>query len=146
MSEHSATGHRAFTGAATEGRADAAPLDEIAAATPQWLCTAASPLAAALAPADVTVPVALWPTGQQSDAAQRAGRYHPETVKHPARLLPEVAARIINGHSQPGQKILGMFCGSGTSLVEAVYAGRDATGIDDDRRWAAVARANLAYA
>ena len=113
-----------------------------------WVCAGTSPLAATLdAHVEAPVrPVALWPTGQRSDAVQRAGRYAPDAPKHPARLLPDEAARTIDRFSQPGQKVLGLFCGCGTSLVEAVYAGRDALGIDNDRRWAAAARANLAYA
>jgi hypothetical protein len=39
-------------------------------------------------------------------------------------LLPDEVARIIDRFSQPGQTVLGLFCGAGTSLVEAVYAGR----------------------
>src|SRR6266540_3162373 len=127
---------------------DAAPPAPDEPFTPPWVCTAASPLAATLdAHVDAPVrPVALWPSGQHSDAAQRVGRYAPDAPKHPARLLPDEAARIIDRFSQPGQTVLGLFCGAGTSLVEAVYAGRDALGIDNDRRWAAAARANLAYA
>ena len=154
MSDHTSTRnvmHRDATGdTATDIPVEAAPPVAAIVPTPEWLCTAASPLAATLAAGVATCdcgkPVALWPTGQRSDAAQRAGRYHPDAAKHPSRLLPDVAARIITQYSQPGQRVLGLFCGSGTSVVEAVYAGRDAAGIDDDRRWAAVTRANLAYA
>src|SRR6266508_4115900 len=132
-------------GATHDSTHDAAPPAPDEPFTPPWVCTATSPLAATLdAHADAPVrPVALWPSGQHSDAAQRVG---PDAPKHPARLLPDEAARIIDRFSQPGQTVLGLFCGAGTSLVEAVYAGRDALGIDNDRRWAAAARANLAYA
>ncbi len=135
-------------GATHDSTHDAAPPAPDEPFTPPWVCTATSPLAATLdAHADAPVrPVALWPSGQHSDAAQRVGRYAPDAPKHPARLLPDEAARIIDRFSQPGQTVLGLFCGAGTSLVEAVYAGRDALGIDNDRRWAAAARANLAYA
>src|SRR6266545_4001132 len=144
MSEHTSTRnvlHRDATGdTATDIPVDAAPPAATIVPTPEWLCTTASPLAATLAAGVATCdsgkPVALWPTGQRSDAAQRAGRYDPDAAKHPSRLLPDVAARIITQYSQPGQRVLGLFCGSGTSVVEAVYAGRDA----------AVTRANLAYA
>src|SRR6266508_1228758 len=85
-------------GATHDSTHDAAPPAPDEPFTPPWVCTATSPLAATLdAHADAPVrPVALWPSGQHSDAAQRAGR--------------------------------------------------DALGIDNDRRWAAAARANLAYA
>src|SRR5438552_1628323 len=96
---------------------DAAPPASDDAFIPPWVCTATSPLAATLdAHVDAPVrPVALWPTGQHSDAVQRAGRYAPDTPKHPARLLPDEAARIIERFSQPGQTVLGLFCGCGTS-------------------------------
>jgi hypothetical protein len=145
MSDHTPTPYDA-TGAIPNAARDARPSKDTPTHTPAWVCTAASPLAATLAAGDATRPVALWPTGQRSDAAQRAGRYAPDAPRHPARLMPDTAARIIAEYSQPGQKVLGLFCGSGTSVVEAVYAGRDAVGIDDDRRWIAVTHANLAYA
>ncbi len=129
---------------------DAAPPATTIVATPEWVCTAASPLAATLALDEFATrtgrPVAVWPTAQRSDAAQRAGRYAPDAPKHPARILPDTAARIITQYSQAGQKVLCLFCGSGTSVVEAVYACRDAIGVDNDPRWATVAQANLAHA
>jgi SAM-dependent methyltransferase len=48
-----------------------------------------------------------------------AGRMHPGT----ARL-------VIERFSQPGQRVLDPFCGSGTVLVEAMAAGRKAVGSD----------------
>ena len=142
MSDHTSTRnvlHRDATGdTVTDIPVEAAPPVAAIVPTPEWLCTTASPLAATLAAGVATCdsgkPVALWPTGQRSDAAQRAGRYDPDAAKHPSRLLSDVAARIITQYTQPGQRVLGLFCGSGTSVVEAVYAGRDAAGIDDDRR------------
>jgi 16S rRNA G966 N2-methylase RsmD len=142
------TEHILVPDAATSGTAHhAAPPTPAELYTTPWVCTATSPLAATLAAGDdAGHPVSLWPTAQRSDAAQRVGRYRPDTPKHPARLLPDLAARVITQYSQPGQKVLGLFCGSGTSVVEAVYAGRDAIGLDNDRRWANVAQANLTYA
>ena len=142
MDDHTLTSDAAISGATD----DATPPALAETYTPEWVCAATSPLAATLAAGHVGGPMALWPTAQRSDATQRAGRYAPDAPKHPARLLPDLAARVIAEYSEPGQKILGLFCGSGTSVVEAVYAGRDAIGVDGDRRWAAVARANLAYA
>src|SRR5262245_46494484 len=148
MTDDTRTPDAAASGATHDAVRDAAPPAPAEPFTPPWLSTVASPLAATLdAHVDAPVrPAALWPCGQHSDAAQRAGRYAPDAPKHRARLLPDEAARIIDRFSQPGQRVLGLFCGAGTSLVEAVYAGRDALGIDNDRRWAAAARANLAYA
>ncbi len=48
-----------------------------------------------------------------------AGRMHPSTARGAIAAL-----------SKPGQRVLDPFCGSGTVLVEAMAAGRAATGLD----------------
>jgi modification methylase len=154
MSDHTptpdATISDATGGTSVDIPVDATPPAATVVATPEWVCTAASPLAATLALDEHATrtgrPVAVWPTAQRSDTAQRADRYAPGAPKHPARILPDTAARLINQYSQPGQQVLGLFCGSGTTVVEAAYACRDAIGVDSDPRWAAVAQANLAHA
>jgi modification methylase len=154
MSEHTptrdATVSDATSDTAIDVPVDAAPPATTIVATPEWVCTAPSPLATTLGLDEYATrtgrPVAVWPTAQRSDTAQRAGRYAPDAPKHPARILPDTATRIITSYSQAGQKVLGLFCGSGTSVVEAVYACRDAIGVDNDPRWAAVVQANLAHA
>ncbi len=60
--------------------------------------------------------------------------------------MPATVARIIAEYSQPWQRVVSLFCGSGTSVVEAVYACREVLGVDNDQRWASVAQANLTYA
>jgi len=57
-------------------------------ATPSWVQMSTTPLHAALGGLgqDHIGPTrTVWPTGQDSDAAQRAGRYLPETLRHPQR-------------------------------------------------------------
>lgn len=102
------------------------------------------------APADSTrhnaPPVSVWATAQTSPAAQRSGRYHPDSTAHPAKMLPAVAAHAITHYTQPGDLVLDPMCGIGTTLVEAVHAGRRAIGIEYETRWADIARANLALA
>ncbi|MEM3661053.1 MAG: DNA methyltransferase [Thermoproteota archaeon] len=39
--------------------------------------------------------------------------------EYPARMIPQIAQRLINRYSPEGGKILDPFCGSGTVLVEA---------------------------
>jgi SAM-dependent methyltransferase len=46
------------------------------------------------------------------------------------RMHPGTARRVVERFSQPGQRVLDPFCGSGTVLVEAMAAGRKATGSD----------------
>jgi DNA modification methylase len=46
------------------------------------------------------------------------------------RMHPGTARRAIAALTKPGQRVLDPFCGSGTVLVEAMAAGRAATGVD----------------
>jgi hypothetical protein len=88
----------------------------------------------------------VWPTGQESDAAQRAGRYLPETLRHPQRTLPALAARAVSRYTRPGQTVFDPFVGCGTTMVEAIHAGRRAVGADIDPRWVELAIRNVQYA
>jgi adenine-specific DNA methylase len=49
--------------------------------------------------------------------------------KYPGRMPPQIPRRIIQFFPRASH-ILDPFCGSGTTLVEAILAGKDATGID----------------
>jgi hypothetical protein len=89
------------------------------------------------------VPVSVWTTAQTSPAAQRKNRYTPESTAHPAKMLPAVAAHAIAHYTQPGDLVLDPMCGIGTTLVEAVHAGRRAVGIEYEPHWVDVTRANL---
>lgn len=92
------------------------------------------------------LPLSVWPTAQQPAGAQRAGRYLPASTAHPAKMLPAIARYAINAYSHPGNLVLDPMCGIGTTLVEAVYLGRDAIGVELEPRWAELARANAAHA
>jgi len=88
----------------------------------------------------------VWLVGQSAARAQRSGRYAPGSVAHPARMMPSLARTAIATYTRPGDLVLDPMCGIGTSLVEAVHAGRDAAGIDYEPRWAALAADNLRLA
>lgn len=88
----------------------------------------------------------VWLVGQTSARAQRSGRYVPGSVAHPARMMPSLARTAIATYTRPGDLVLDPMCGIGTTLVEAVHAGRDAAGIDYESRWAALAEDNLRLA
>jgi hypothetical protein len=90
--------------------------------------------------------VSVWTTAQISPATQRKNRYTPDSTAHPAKMLPAVAAHAIAHYTQPGDLVLDPMCGIGTTLVEAVRAGRRAVGIEYEPHWVDVARANLALA
>ena len=90
--------------------------------------------------------LSVWATAQSTGPVQRKGRYMAESVKHPARMLPAIAAHAITHYTQPGDLVLDPMCGIGTTLVEAVHAGRDAFGIEYESRWSDIADANIKHA
>ncbi len=49
---------------------------------------------------------------------------------YPARMHPDTAARLVSAFVPPFGRVLDPFCGSGTVLVEAFVAGRNAIGTD----------------
>jgi SAM-dependent methyltransferase len=91
-------------------------------------------------------PLSVWVTAQASPAAQRKGRYVPDSTAHPAKMLPAVAAHAIRHYTRPGDLVFDPMAGSGTTLVEALDAGRRAVGVEYEPHWVAVARANLQLA
>ncbi len=92
------------------------------------------------------LPVSVWATAQTSPAAQRKGRYVPESTAHPAKMLPAVAAHAIEHYTKPGEIVLDPMCGIGTTLVEAIDLRRRAVGVEYEPHWADIARANLRLA
>jgi modification methylase len=65
---------------------------------------------------------------------------------HPAKMLPELARRIIAEYAPPGALVCDPMCGIGTTLVEATGLGRRSVGVELEARWAELARKNLALA
>jgi DNA modification methylase len=49
---------------------------------------------------------------------------------YPARMIPQVARKLIERYSDPKSAVLDYFCGSGTVLAEARLGGRNCVGID----------------
>ena len=94
-------------------------------------------------PVRPVVPLAVWPVAQTSAQYQRAGRYLPACSQHPAKMLPELARRIVAEYSTPGQVVVDPLAGIGTTLVEAALVDRRAIGIEVEPRWTAIAQANL---
>lgn len=92
------------------------------------------------------LPLSVWPIAQRNARAQRAGRYLPGSVTHPAKMLPALAARVIATYSAPGDVVCDPMCGIGTTLVEAIHLGRDALGVEYEPDWASHARANTRLA
>jgi modification methylase len=110
------------------------------------------PLATVSAPRSVPatgaelVPLAVWPCAQTSAQYQRAGRYLPASSRHPGKMLPELARRLVAEYCPTGGLVADPMCGIGTTLVEAAALGRRGVGVELEPRWAGLARANLAHA
>jgi DNA modification methylase len=60
--------------------------------------------------------LSVWATAQATGPVQRRGRYVPESVKHPARMLPAIAAHAVDAYTSPGDLVLDPMCGIGTTL------------------------------
>ena len=72
--------------------------------------------------------------------------YLAESSSHPAKMLPELARRLVEEFSKPADIVLDPMCGAGTTLVEAAALGRYAVGVEREARWAELARTNAAHA
>lgn len=105
-------------------------------------------LARHLTPADLAagIPVSVWLTGQQVARVQRHGRYLPDSVRHPGKMLPAIARHAIEAYTEPGQVVFDPMAGIGTTLIEAVHLGRDAISTEYEPQWAHLASANLRHA
>lgn len=87
----------------------------------------------------------VWATGQHGPRYQRRG-YLRSSTAHPAKMLPAIARHAIGAYTRPGDTVMDPMCGIGTTLVEAIRAGRHAIGVEYEPRWTAVAAANLHHA
>jgi modification methylase len=92
------------------------------------------------------LPLAVWPCAQRTGQWQRHGRYVPESNRHPAKMLPEIARRAISFYSQPGDLVLDPMCGIATTVVEAIHQDRRAIGVELEPRWAALGAKNIEHA
>jgi modification methylase len=75
----------------------------------------------ALAREDGWPPLSVWATAQRDARTQRRGRHLPESMAHPGRMLPVIAAAAITRYTAPGDLVADPMCGIGTTLAEAVY-------------------------
>jgi modification methylase len=92
------------------------------------------------------IPTSVWVTAQDTSRFQRLGRYLPDSLRHPAKMLPAIAAHAIEAYTKPGDLVFDPMCGIGTTLVEAVHLDRNALGTEYEAEWANLALANLDHA
>ena len=97
----------------------------------------------ATTPQPPTVPLAIWPVAQITAQWQRAGRYLLDCTRHPGKMLPELARRIVTEYSDPGALVVDPLAGIGTTVAEAALLDRRAVGVELEDRWVALAGANL---
>lgn len=62
---------------------------------------------------------------------------------HPAKFPLELARRVVQLYSDPGDIVMDPFVGSGTTAVAAVLMGRQFVGIDSSPKYVSLARANV---
>ncbi|MCY4152422.1 MAG: DNA methyltransferase [Aestuariivita sp.] len=65
-------------------------------------------------------------TFREADTKTLTHGIHP----YPAKMIPQVASRLINIYGNSGGVIFDPYCGSGTTLLEAMLAGMNAIGTD----------------
>ncbi|MCY4466109.1 MAG: DNA methyltransferase [Chloroflexi bacterium] len=63
---------------------------------------------------------------KRADTTYITHGYH----RYPAKFIPQLARRLIDEHSVPGDLVLDPFCGCGTTLVEAMVTDRRSFGVD----------------
>lgn len=63
---------------------------------------------------------------RDADTSRLTHRLHP----YPAKFIPQIPRALIDELSAPGEVVADIFCGSGTTLVEALALGRNAIGVD----------------
>ncbi|MFV2216617.1 TRM11 family SAM-dependent methyltransferase [Actinomadura sp. LOL_016] len=85
-------------------------------------------------------------TGQRPSRLQRHGRYTPESMRHPGKMLPAIASQIISAFTEPGDLVIDPMCGIGTTLVEAIHLGRDAAGVEYEPEFVHLCVGNLRHA
>ncbi|MDG4793533.1 DNA methyltransferase [Micromonospora sp. WMMD1082] len=85
----------------------------------------------------------VWLTGQHPSRDLRRGRYTPESMKHPGKMLPTIARYAIRTYTNPGDLVLDPMAGIGTTIIEAMHLGRHGVGVEYEAEWVAHAADNI---
>ncbi|GLY98851.1 hypothetical protein Acsp02_61050 [Actinoplanes sp. NBRC 103695] len=87
----------------------------------------------------------VWLTGQTASRDLRRGRYTPESMQHPGKMIPTIARYAIRTYTAPGEVVLDPMAGIGTTVVEAMRLGRTGIGVEYEPEWAAKAADNVRH-
>ncbi|MEU7616578.1 DNA methyltransferase [Micromonospora rifamycinica] len=88
----------------------------------------------------------VWLTGQHPSRDLRRGRYTPESLTHPGKMLPTIARYAIRTYTNPGDVVLDPMAGIGTTVIEAMHLGRHGVGVEYEANWVATAADNIRHA
>lgn len=69
--------------------------------------------------------------------------YTPESIRHPAKMEVNLCREIIKRYSKPGDLILDVMAGVGTTIVEGMILGRNVIGIEYEQKFVDMAQANI---
>jgi len=89
------------------------------------------------------LPINVWLVGQDASPTQRKGRYVPASYAHPAKMLPELARKLISTYTNEGDLVVDPMSGIGTTGVEAIWLGREYLGIEVEREYVSLQEKNI---
>jgi DNA modification methylase len=77
-----------------------------------------------------------WSIPRIGNTKLRSPKVYPrDSLRHPAKMNPLWAQRMIQEYSKPGDAVLDPMAGGGTTGIEASRLGRNATMVDLDPHW-----------
>jgi DNA modification methylase len=93
-------------------------------------------------PKKETVKPEIWRFPNISTRKQRIW-YVEESMTHPAKMNVALARKILKEFTKPGDTVLDPMAGCGTTLVEAMLLGRDAVGVDIEKKFCDLMKKNI---
>jgi DNA modification methylase len=87
-------------------------------------------------------PVDVWLFPKVSSHKQRR-YYDKSSLIHPAKMPTFFVQKILSEYSKPGDLVLDPMAGIGTTLVEAILLGRNAVGVEYEKKFVSIIEKNL---
>ncbi|MFV2099456.1 TRM11 family SAM-dependent methyltransferase [Micromonospora sp. LOL_024] len=87
----------------------------------------------------------VWLTGETASRDLRRGRYTPESLTHPGKMLPTIPRYAIRTYTNPGDVVLDPMAGIGTTVIESMHLGRHGVGIEYEAEWVTKAADNIRH-